>query len=215
MGEHVEVQPRVRRPGAAAEFENGLGPWMLTLSGKRLSVLSPSPADICIGDVAHGLALENRFGGQLSGPYSVAQHSILVTSIVNSLVPAAPPSLLQRALLHDAAEGLGLRDMPSPYKVMLPDYRELEARLMEAVCFRFEVPMVAPAVIKEADSIAFATERRDLFRAEERRLPALYPAAPGKLVAVPWRQAKATFLALWEALELRRREVEGGSLRAG
>ncbi len=185
------------------------GPWMLTLSGRRISVLHPDPADITIDDVAHGLALVTRFGGQIPEPYSVAQHSVLVKSVVEELDPGCGEVVLLQALLHDASEGIGLQDLPTPFKGVLPEYRALEARHMAAILTRFDLPIVIPEIVKRADAIAFATERRDLFRSQERRLRPVAPPAAGHIEPWSWRVAERCFLDAWRTLEAQRGRVHG------
>jgi hypothetical protein len=177
---------------------------MLTLSGRRVSVLHPDPSDIVIEDLAHGLALVNRFGGQIPAPYSVAQHCCVVKDIVAELDPDSGPVVLLQALFHDAAEGIGMQDLPTPFKCALPEYRALEKRHMAAILARFGLPAAMPEIVKRADDIAFATERRDLFRAGERRLRASAVPMAGHIEAWSWRVAEQVFLSTWRELEAQR-----------
>jgi 5'-deoxynucleotidase YfbR-like HD superfamily hydrolase len=130
------------------------------LSGRRLDLLNPSPLDIEIEDIAHGLARVARWNGQTHGPhaFSVAQHSILVEALVADLWPATPPPDRLGALLHDAAEYV-IGDMISPFKTALGvDYRQFEARLDAAIRLRFSLsPRMTDefkARVKHADRIA-------------------------------------------------------------
>jgi uncharacterized protein len=120
------------------------------LSGRRLDLLDPSPLDIEIEDIAHGLARVARWNGQTLGEhaFSVAQHSVLVEEIVAHLRPALEPRWRLAALLHDAAEYV-IGDMISPFKSALGlDYRNFENRLEGAIHIRFGLPAATPASIK-------------------------------------------------------------------
>jgi hypothetical protein len=120
------------------------------LSGRRLDLLDPSPMDIEIEDIAHGLARVARWNGQTVGehPMSVAQHSVVVEEIVAHLEPAIEAKWRLAALLHDAAEYV-IGDMISPFKTALGlDYQAFEDRLGAAIHIRFGLPARAPARIK-------------------------------------------------------------------
>ena len=125
--------------------------WQRMLSGRRLDLLDPSPLDIEIADIAHGLSFQARWNGQTRGefPYSVAEHSILVTGVFQKLVPKSDPKWQLAALLHDAPEYV-IGDMISPVKAAVgPGYGELDARLMAAVHIRFGLPATVPVTIKK------------------------------------------------------------------
>lgn len=120
------------------------------LSGRRLDLLDPTPMDIEIEDIAHGLAFVARWNGQTHGdfPYSVAEHSLLVEEIYGRLVPEAPVKWRLAALLHDAPEYV-IGDMISPVKAAVgPGYGELDDRLTAAIHLRFGLPAVIPKTIK-------------------------------------------------------------------
>ncbi|WP_342360024.1 HD family hydrolase [Terrarubrum flagellatum] len=134
--------------------------WQRMLSGRRLDLLDPSPLDIEIEDIAHGLARVARWNGQTKGPhiYSVAQHSLLVESIANALAPEMSDRWRLTILLHDAPEYV-IGDMISPFKAVLGDgYRGVEKRLLSAIHLRFglkpETPKVVYALMKRADSMS-------------------------------------------------------------
>ncbi|MDJ0630492.1 MAG: HD family hydrolase [Rhodobacter sp.] len=142
--------------------------WQRMLSGRRLDLLDPTPMDIEIEDIAHGLAFVARWNGQTRGnyPYSVAEHSLLVEQIFTRQQPAAPPKWRLAALLHDAPEYV-IGDMISPVKAAVgPGYGELDARLAAAVHLRFGLPAVLPATvkrqIKRADKISAWLEATQL-----------------------------------------------------
>lgn len=121
------------------------------LSGRRLDLLDPTPVDIEIEDIAHGLAFVARWNGQTRGDYaySVAEHSLLVEDLFVRLAPAAPVKWRLAALLHDAPEYV-IGDMISPVKAAVgPGYGELDARLAAAIHIRFGLPAAIPATVKK------------------------------------------------------------------
>jgi uncharacterized protein len=125
--------------------------WQRMLSGRRLDLLDPTPVDIEVEDIAHGLAFVARWNGQTRGdfPYSVAEHSLLVEQIFTRQTGSAAKWQLA-ALLHDAPEYV-IGDMISPVKSAVgPGYGEMDLRLTAAVHLRFGLPAVLPAPIKKA-----------------------------------------------------------------
>jgi hypothetical protein len=124
--------------------------WQRMLSGRRLDLLDPTPVDIEIEDIAHGLAFVARWNGQTRGdwPYSVAEHSLLVERIFCRLGPPDPRWQLA-ALLHDAPEYV-IGDMISPVKAAVgPEYERLDARLAAAIHLRYGLPAEVPARVKQ------------------------------------------------------------------
>ena len=124
--------------------------WQRMLSGRRLDLLDPSPMDIEIEDIAHGLARVARWNGQTTGdhPFSVAQHSVVVEEIAAHIQPGLAPQWRLAALLHDAPEYV-IGDMISPFKTALGlDYRTFETRLEDAIHIRFGLPAQMPMSIK-------------------------------------------------------------------
>ena len=124
--------------------------WQRMLSGRRLDLLDPSPMDIEIEDIAHGLARVARWNGQTVGQhaFSVAQHSVVVEEIVAHIQPDVEPRWRLAALLHDASEYV-IGDMISPFKAALGyDYKLFEERLENAIHVRFGLPAKTPAAIK-------------------------------------------------------------------
>ena len=148
--------------------------WQRMLSGRRLDILDPSPVDVELSDIAHGLARVARWNGQTSGDhaFSVAQHSLVVEAIFRSQNRCDADECLM-ALLHDAPEYV-IGDMISPFKAVVGGgYKAVEKRLESAVHLRFGLPAATPrplkAKIKKADSIAAffeATELAGFSRAE-------------------------------------------------
>jgi uncharacterized protein len=134
--------------------------WQRMLSGRRLDLLDPSPLDIEIADIAHGLARVARWNGQTSGDhaFSVAQHSLLVVQIYTACSPSVTPDGQMAALLHDAPEYV-IGDMISPFKAFVGGgYRQVEQRLQHAIHLRFGLPAENAAglrrEIKKADQVA-------------------------------------------------------------
>ncbi|MEL7114598.1 MAG: HD family hydrolase, partial [Pseudomonadota bacterium] len=120
--------------------------WQRMLSGRRLDLLDPTPMDIEIEDIAHGLAFVARWNGQTMGdyPYSVAEHSLLVEEIFTRQHPDVPAKWQLAALLHDAPEYV-IGDMISPVKAAVgPGYGALDDRLAAAVHIRFGLPAETP-----------------------------------------------------------------------
>ncbi|HKL65877.1 MAG TPA: HD family hydrolase [Roseovarius sp.] len=134
--------------------------WQKMLSGRRLDLLDPTPVDIEIEDIAHGLSFVARWNGQTEGdfPYSVAEHSLLVERLHARIAPRGPARWRLAALLHDAPEYV-IGDMISPVKNAVgPGYDDLDKRLVAAVHLRFGLPAMLPAQvkrqIKRADKIS-------------------------------------------------------------
>ena len=137
--------------------------WQRMLSGRRLDLLDPSPDDIAIADIAHGLARVARWNGQTRGAsiFSVAQHSVLVETIAAGIEPALTAAERLAVLLHDGPEYV-IGDMISPFKVVLGDaYKAVEARILAAIHARFGLPPspdLLADIIKRADRIAAFVE---------------------------------------------------------
>jgi len=188
--------------------------WQRMLSGRRLDIIDPSPVDVEIGDIAHGLARVARWNGQTKGPeiFSVAQHSLLVEALFGAGEPAPSAKMRLAALLHDAPEYV-IGDMISPFKAAIGgDYRRIEARLMRAIHIRFGLPAeLAPDLVKRvkaADRVAAYMEATALagFAVGEARRLFGEPEAPISAFAAwlePMRpgDAEARFLARFEKLD--------------
>jgi 5'-deoxynucleotidase YfbR-like HD superfamily hydrolase len=188
--------------------------WQRMLSGRRLDLLDPSPLDVEIEDIAHGLARVARWNGQTGGDhiFSVAQHTLLVEDIARRRTGILDRRLGLALLLHDAPEYV-IGDMISPFKTVLGgSYRTVEQRLLTAIHLRFglapELPGEIAGIIKAADrGAAFleATALAGFGVAEARRLfgarPVL-PAAAERDYLTPWpaETAKSRFLERFAAL---------------
>ena len=142
---------------APAEGEAAPRAWQRMLSGRRLDRLNPSPEDVEIEDIAHGLARVARWNGQTQGAhaFSVAQHVLLVEEIASALNPGWITKWRLAALLHDAAEYV-IGDLISPFKTAIGlDYKAFELKLLEAIHLRFGLPAPLP------EQIAFEIKRAD------------------------------------------------------
>lgn len=147
------------------------------LSGRRLDILDPSPVDVELSDIAHGLARVARWNGQTQGdyPFSVAQHSVLVLELFTAMTPEAAPRDRLYALLHDAPEYV-MGDIISPFKAAMGgNYKDVENRLLGAVHLHFALnatpPVAVQRQIKRADREAAYHEAVNLagFAVEEAR----------------------------------------------
>lgn len=185
--------------------------WQRMLSGRRLNLLDPSPLDVEISDIAHGLARVARWNGQTDGDhaFSVAEHSLIVEELARKLKPDLPPKWQMAVLLHDGPEYV-IGDMISPFKaVMGGAYKTVEARLQAAIHLRFSLPAELPQVIKKlakrADIICAYYEAIELagFSEEEAakifgRPRAFSPTEPAPrrmgLAPLPASEAQARFL---------------------
>lgn len=193
--------------------------WQRMISGRRLDLLDPSPLEIEIGDIAHGLARVARWNGQTSGDhaFSVAQHSLLVDTIFSIIAPDATPEGRLSALLHDAPEYV-IGDMISPFKAVVGgEYKIVETRLQKAIHLRFGLPPELPdkltRTIKRADQIAAYFEATELagFSAEEahRFFGRPHSISPDTLdlACRPARQVEKAFLAHFARLEGKRQAI--------
>lgn len=192
--------------------------WQRMLSGRRLDLLDPSPLDIEISDIAHGLARVARWNGQTEGDHalSVAQHSLIVERIFHMMNGEVSADWLLAALLHDAPEYV-IGDMISPFKATLgEDYRSVEQRLQRAIHLRFGLPADLPAelkrAIKQADRVAAyfeATELAGFGHGEAARFfgrPRGVSADALELAPKPARRAQKDYLDRFNVVErLRRR----------
>jgi 5'-deoxynucleotidase YfbR-like HD superfamily hydrolase len=174
------------------------------LSGRRLDLLDPSPLDVEIGDIAHGLARVARWNGQTRGAYafSVAEHSVIVEQIVSILYPRIETRWQLAALLHDSSEYV-IGDMISPFKAALGvNYREFEDRLEGAVHIRFGLPPKTPVAIKRkikrADRICAHLEAVQIAGFGEAEARQFFGPVPAEIdmhiKPMPANKAQALFL---------------------
>ncbi|PHP68282.1 hydrolase [Zhengella mangrovi] len=192
--------------------------WQRMLSGRRLDLLDPSPMDVEIADIAHGLARVARWNGQTAGDhaFSVAQHSLIVEEIFTAMKPGATPDQRQAALLHDAPEYV-IGDMISPFKaVMGGGYKVVEERLQAAIHLRFGLPAHIPkalkAAIKRADIVSAYFEATALAGFSETEAvkyfgrPRGFFAAQFELDPKPAHVVQGEFIARFETIEAARNE---------
>ncbi|MCD2472278.1 HD family hydrolase [Jiella sp. MQZ9-1] len=202
-----------RKPASriAVEPKASARVWQRMLSGRRLDLLDPSPLDVEIADIAHGLARVARWNGQTRGDYafSVAQHSLIVETLVAAKEP--DPRWRMAALLHDGPEYV-VGDMISPFKSVIGgDYKTVEKRLQAAIHLRFglpgELPKPIEKAIKAADRISAYFEAT-LLAGFEAREAAKFFGEPGTtaceadaFVPQPAKAMEAAFLDRFAALD--------------
>jgi 5'-deoxynucleotidase YfbR-like HD superfamily hydrolase len=195
----VPMTARPAKPRSATSARaSGQRAWQRMLSGRRLDLLDPSPLDIEIEDIAHGLARVARWNGQTSGAhiFSVAQHCLLVEALARARAPRLDAKHRLIVLLHDAPEYV-IGDMISPFKAVIGDaYKATERRLLTAIHLRFGLPAkTAPtieALTKAADRQAAyleATRLAGFAAAEARKFfgrPPVFSAALERDFLKPW-----------------------------
>lgn len=177
--------------------------WQRMLSGRRLDLLDPSPLDVELEDIAHGLARVARWNGQTKGThiFSVAQHVLLVEALARQKTPTLDARGRLAVLLHDSAEYV-IGDMISPFKAVIGDsYKVVEHRLLAAIHLHFGLPAKLPEtlhkLIKAADRNAAyleATHLAGFAEAEARKFfgaPPKYSAAMERDYLTPWPASTA------------------------
>lgn len=192
--------------------------WQRMLSGRRLNLLDPSPLDVEISDIAHGLARVARWNGQTYGDhaFSVAEHSLIVEDIARALKPDISPDWRLAILLHDAPEYV-IGDMISPFKTVIGEaYKAVEHRLQGAIHLRFGLPAEMPQTIKKlckrADIICAYFEAVELAGFDDKEAakifgrPRGYPAdEDGRLryglKPLPVAKAETLFMERFELIE--------------
>jgi uncharacterized protein len=189
------------------------GPYLQTVSGRFVNPFDPDPAMIDPGDIACALANVCRFGGHCRPFYSVAQHSVIVSRLVEERGGDAEDVFA--ALMHDAAEAY-LGDMPHPLKHRSPlgaAFKAAEDHLEQAIRARFGIRAGVPA-IKRADRALLATERR-AFSAESWHWPELDGIEALDLALEAWSPAEAERAFAERFAELQeRRGARSGAERA-
>ncbi|MDQ7877339.1 HD domain-containing protein [Microbacterium sp. QXD-8] len=130
------------------------GDWMQTFTGRQFYPMDPRPDEVDITDIAHSLAMQCRYNGHVRRFYSVAEHCVLMSQVIE-------PEFALWALLHDATEAY-VGDMVRPLKLNMPEYRAAEDRVEEAIAERFGLPVPMPARVKEIDTAILLNERLEL-----------------------------------------------------
>lgn len=193
------------------------GDWFQTFSWRKFYPLDPRIEDLDIFDIAHALSLLCRFNGHCKSHYSVGQHSVLVSAVIEAgarIAKKEHPEVSEReildlamcGLLHDAAEAY-LGDMIRPLKRSMPTYCEAETALERLVAQRWALEFPWPDSIKGADNVLLMTERRDLLLKTEHRWTDR--ATPLADRIEPWtaQDAELRFLQRFEKLEYARAQA--------
>jgi 5'-deoxynucleotidase YfbR-like HD superfamily hydrolase len=188
--------------------------WQRMLSGRRLDLLDPSPLDIEIEDIAHGLARVARWNGQTKGAhaFSVAQHCVVVERLAVELSPSGLTREARlMALLHDGPEYV-VGDLISPFKAAVGiSYKSLELKLMAAIHLRFGLPPKPPAALeklfKRADLLSAYHEATQLAGFEVDEAKKIFGAPPAalktpRLTPLPTAEAQAVFLERFRKLSV-------------
>ena len=196
-------KPVTAKNAAPAPRAKSVRAWQRMLSGRRLDLLDPSPLDVELEDIAHGLARVARWNGQTKGAhiFSVAQHVLLVEALARAQSVDLDDRMRLAILLHDAAEYV-IGDMISPFKAVIGDsYKVVENRLLGAIHLRFGLPPKLPEswtkLIKAADRNAAYLESTRLAgfeEAEARKFfgpPPKYSAAIERDYLTPWPASTA------------------------
>jgi uncharacterized protein len=175
---------------------------MTTFTGQKFHLLNPSADEVHLEDIAHALALENRFCGATPKPYSVAQHSVLVSYRAERIAEASYPEHQESirrialwGLFHDAAEAY-LKDLHRPLKHALPEYEFVESRVMRVICEHFGLHVFSmPASVRQADNEILACELRDLWAAPRTSIwrNESQPAPNVHVAAWDWKDAEGAF----------------------
>ncbi|MDD5414571.1 MAG: hypothetical protein PHH96_07080 [Smithellaceae bacterium] len=171
-----------------------------TFSGIAFDLLNPKPEMILLEDIIHSLALINRFNGAAIFPYSVAQHSLYVASLL-------PSELKLHGLLHDAAEAY-VGDMVSPLKKFMTEYKKVEAGIARVVADVFSLSYPEPTAVKKADLAVLSAEKEQIL------LPSYGPwyknfplPATIRIKPMSWDQVKEIFSSEIQSLLANRPDV--------
>lgn len=167
--------------------------WIQTYTGRKFHPLAPRADEIDVRDIAHALSLNCRFNGHCRVFYSVAEHSVRVSRLLDG-------ELAMWGLLHDAAEAY-LTDLPRPVKCQMPLFDEVETRLLEIIAAHFGLRCPMPAEVKHADDVLLATEARDVMGPAPE--PWSFGGTPLRETIKPMSPAEAerAFLERFEALQ--------------
>jgi hypothetical protein len=168
------------------------GDWMQTISGGQFWPIDPRPEDVRIEDIAHALSMMCRFGGHCTRFYSVAEHSVLVSR-------AVPAEHALWGLLHDAPEAY-VADIVRPAKRFISGYREVEDRIMLAICQAFGLATEMPPDVKRADNAVLADEAGQIMGPAPAVWTLPEPPSGAIIVGLSPNDAKAAFLARFDEL---------------
>ena len=169
------------------------GDFIATFSGRAFWPFDPRPEDVVIEDIAHALSMLCRFGGHTQRFYSVSEHSIHISRRV-------PPADALWGLLHDASEAY-LLDLPRPIKVHIPEYRKIEARVMDCIAERFHLEPDEPVSVQRMDRDIIHDEREQLMPLMK-HMPWVWGGKPHNIIIRGWTPAAAerNFLARFHTL---------------
>lgn len=183
--------------------------WILTRSGRKFDLVSPTADMVDPTDIAHSLSMQCRFNGHTRQFYSVAQHCALTATILEQ--EGRPLEEQLAALLHDATEAY-VGDLVRPLKEGMREFYEcqnleslydaVERRVWIAICQRFDLDLVLPDSVKHADLVALATEKRDLMPAHPEPWPCLVGIEPLAQFIDPWQPSQAAIHYHGRLLEL-------------
>jgi uncharacterized protein len=193
FSEHYYIQEDINGSMQLRSGDNKLddstrkGSWIQTYSGFKFWPLDARPDEVKIEDLAHALSMICRFNGHLERFYSVAEHSVYVSQLVSK-------ENQLWGLIHDTAEAY-LSDIPSPVKMHLEQFKEIESNLLWVICAHFGLNPAIPPEVKEADMIMLATEKKVLMKKEPAPWMSLPEPSDEIIVAgLPPEQAKELFL---------------------
>lgn len=172
--------------------------WLTTISGKRLDFADPDPNAIDLNSIAHGLAMNSRWSGQANTQYSIAQHSVMCSTYVES----DDPEVQLDALFHDGAEAFML-DLSTGLKNCIPQYKVIEDRMMWAIRKRFNLLANKHPLTSKVDVIMLATEAKQ-FNIDTTDWGLPYPALDVYFPPWPWLDAKERFIETFENINARR-----------
>lgn len=176
--------------------KNRIGDWMQTATGRQFWPMDPKASEVFIDDIAHSLARICRYNGHCSPFYSVAQHSVLVSS-------ACPPELALEGLLHDAGEAY-FADIVRPIKRFLPGVKEIEDKIMAEIAIAYGLAWPIPHDVKQIDSAILADEKAALMLDEPAPWSLPEPPLGIKIVPLPPGAAQHEFLARFYHLSKKR-----------
>jgi hypothetical protein len=232
-GLDVQVVPEAVLGSHVVESDVGLhvpherGTSMTTFSGKRFFVFDPRPEEINIDDIAHALSNICRYGGHCSYFYSVAQHSVHVSEVLEGIgADGIDRNLLTAVgLIHDAAEAY-TGDIIRPVKVKLREapggsvFDEIESKVMDAILEAHAISEFCTKdvweAVKVADNMMLATELRDLHPNVEDEWTNMPPPAPWEIEYMSPDTAKLLFLERYDRVFAQLNKMlnrEGWSLR--
>ena len=211
MLSHFNPKPYLRVIKFFNKWFSVMRAWQRMLSGRRLNLLDPSPLDIEIEDIAHGLSRVARWNGQTSGDcaFTVAQHCVVVVDLIQRFKVDPTPQWRLAGLLHDAAEYV-IGDLISPFKAAVGlDYKSLETSLQRAIHIRIglptDMPKSAQTLIKRADRASAYLEATQLAGFESPEAGRLFGHFKGiddiRLIPASAEQAKAMFMERFESLD--------------